>query len=314
MPAGSVGYMTRPVTDDDLEDAILLIESTMTFSLKKVLVVAENRATRERLLKLLHGSDLEISTAMTAQEAYTQVKQDAFDVIVLDLRLRDMSGFDLIDLLHRDPIVSYLPVITYSAEALSQKEQQRLQGLFQRTLTSSSPVHERMSDEVGRVSDEVERVFDEIILFLHQVEAELPEARQKKVRILHDRETVLRGKTILLVDDDMRNLYALTSTLEDHQMNVLMAVNGKEALNVLDEHVHDIHLVMMDMMMPEMDGYEAIRAIREKPDFSRLPIIALTARAMRGDRQKCIEAGANDYLSKPVDIDKLLSLLRVWLY
>jgi CheY-like chemotaxis protein len=237
---------------------------------------------------------------VTAQEAYTQVKQEAFDGIVLDLQLRDMTGFDLIDLFHRDPLVSYLPIITYSADALSQEEQQRLQGLFQRTLASSSSVHER--------------VFDEIILFLHQVEAELPEARQKKVRILHDRETVFREKTILLVDDDMRNLYALTSTLEDHQMNVLMAVNGKEAITMLNDHAYEIHLVMMDMMMPEMDGYEAIRAIREQPDFSRLPIIALTARAMRGDRQKCIEAGANDYLSKPVDIDKLLSLLRVWLY
>lgn len=307
MPGRAVGYMTRPVTDDELEDALLLIESTMTFSLKKLLVVAENQATRERLLESLQGNELEISTVTAAQEAYALVKREVFDCVIVDVGMRNMSGLELIELLHQDALVSYLPIVTYRERELTPEEQHRLQSILQRTLASSSSLHEH-------VADEIERVFDEITLFLHQVEAELPEARQKKVRMLHDRETVFRGKTILLVDDDMRNLYALTSTLEDHRMSVLMAVNGKEALSVLNEHAHDIHLVMMDMMMPEMDGYEAIRAIRQQPGFSRLPIIALTARAMRGDRQKCIEAGANDYLSKPVDVDKLLSLLRVWLY
>ncbi len=300
MLTGSIGFMTRPVTKDELQAAMHLIEDIITFSLNKILLVTDNVHSRADLLKHLHEADLEVSTVTAAQEAYTRVKAEAFDCLIVDIALPNMAGFDLIDFLHQDPLVSYLPIITYRNRELTADEEQRIHIYFEQAHSVKTTVEER--------------VLDEITLFLHQVDAELPEDRQKKLRMLHDRETVFRGKSILLVDDDMRNLYALTSTLEEHQMNVLMAVNGKEALSVLAEHGTAVSLVMMDMMMPEMDGYEAIHAIRRQPEFSRLPIIALTARAMRGDRQKCIEVGANDYLSKPVDMDKLLSLLRVWLY
>jgi CheY-like chemotaxis protein len=198
-----------------------------------------------------------------------------------------------------DPALAQLPVIVYTGKDLSRKEEAQLRKYAESVILK------------GVKSEE--RLLDEVTLFLHSVEHDLPEAQQQKLRMMHNPETVLVNKKILVVDDDMRNIFAVATILEDHGMDVLTAENGKEALIVLQEQA-DINLVLMDIMMPEMDGYETIRQIRQQPKFRKLPIIALTAKAMKGDREKCLEVGANDYLSKPLDTEKLLSLLRVWLY
>jgi tubulin-specific chaperone A len=192
-----------------------------------------------------------------------------------------------------------LPIIVYTGKVLTKEDEMQLKQYAESII-------------IKGVRSE-ERLLDEVTLFLHRIESDLPEVQQQKLRMLHDKEMVLFDKTILMVDDDIRNVFALSSVLEEKGMTTIIAENGKDALELLQDHP-DIDLVLMDIMMPEMDGYEAMKEIRKQPQFSKLPIIALTAKAMKGDRQNCIDAGANDYLSKPVDIDKLISLLRVWLY
>jgi CheY-like chemotaxis protein len=224
---------------------------------------------------------------------------ELFDCLVLDLELADISGFDLLDTIKGDAALSHLPIIVYTGKELTRDEE-----LYLKQYTESIIIKGVKSPE---------RLLDEVTLFLHRVEADLPEAQQRKLRMLHDQEDVLRGRTILMVDDDIRNVFALSNVLEEKGMQVLIAGNGVEALELLETQPA-LDLVLMDIMMPEMDGYEAMQAIRNQAKFSTLPIIALTAKAMKGDRQKCLDAGANDYLSKPVDTSKLLSLLRVWLY
>jgi tubulin-specific chaperone A len=219
--------------------------------------------------------------------------------MVLDLGLADISGFELLETIKTDVIASHLPIIVYTARELTKDEELRLK--------------KHAESIVIKGARSQERLVDEVTLFLHRIEANLPEAQQKKLRMIHDKEEVLNGKTILMVDDDIRNVFALSSILEGQGMSVLVGENGKEALELLEQNP-EIDLVLMDIMMPEMDGYETMERIKNQPRFSKIPIIALTAKAMKGDRQKCIDAGANDYLAKPVDTGKLLSLLRVWLY
>ena len=256
------------------------------------------RATLTELLQGIGG--VEITAADSGEQAYTLLETTVFDGLVLDLGLRDMSGFDLLDAIKADSAISPPPIIVYTGKDLTKEEERRLQSHTASTIIKG-----------GKSS---ERLLDEVTLFLRHVESKLPEQQQPKPRLLHDKDAVFHGKQVLIVDDDMRNVYALANVLDDKGMAVLIAENGKDALEQLRANGDSIDLVLMDIMMPEMDGYEAIRLIREQPAFRRLPIIALTAKAMKGDRQKCIESGANDYLSKPIEIDKLLSLLRVWLY
>jgi CheY-like chemotaxis protein len=219
--------------------------------------------------------------------------------MVLDLKLPDRSGFALLEQVKKDERFRTLPVIVYTGKELTKREETRLRRYAETIVVkdASSP----------------ERLLDETSLFLHRVESRLPAPKRRMLEQLHDAESVFRGKQILVVDDDVRNVFALTSVLESHGMEVLFAENGLEALQVLEENP-DVDLVLMDIMMPELDGYETTRRIREQAAFERLPIIALTAKAMKGDREKSIAAGASDYVPKPVDTDQLVSLMRVWLY
>jgi CheY-like chemotaxis protein len=217
----------------------------------------------------------------------------------MDLRLPDMSGFDLLERMQTDRALSDLPVVVFTGKELTDEEDAQL-----RTMAKSVVLKDVQSPE---------RLFDETALFLHRVVAELPVEKQKLLDHLHGNNEVLRGRKVLVVDDDARNIFALTTVLENHEMEVVTATNGRQAIELIKSST-DLSVVLMDIMMPEMDGYETMRQIRKSPELRTLPILALTAKAMKGDREKCLEAGASDYIAKPVNTEQLLSLLRVWLY
>jgi CheY-like chemotaxis protein len=299
LKTGEIGYLTKPVTFDKLEEVLNTIKARIAKTMKKLLVVEDEDVMRLSIQKLLSRDEVMITAAESGQEAYELLKAEEFDCLILDLGLTDISGFDFLEQIAEDEAIAQLPIIVYTGKELTKDEEVRLK---QHTETI-----------IIKGERSPERLLDEVTLFLHQVHAKLPEMLRKKVRMLHDKEGVLQGKQVLLVDDDMRNVYALLSVLRGKGMDVMVGENGKEALKVLAK-TPNVDLVLMDIMMPELDGYETMRQIREQAQFKDLPIIALTAKAMRGDRRRCIEAGANDYLSKPIDVDKLLSLLRVWLY
>jgi tubulin-specific chaperone A len=220
--------------------------------------------------------------------------------MVLDLGLPDISGFSLLEQIeNNDDIIAKPPIVIYSGKDLSRAEATKLR--------------KHSGSIILKGAESPERLLDETSLFLHQIETSLPQEKQRMIRMAHEKETVLSGKKVLIVDDDMRNIFALSHALKAKEMTVIRAETGQEALDMLDTHP-DIDIVLMDIMMPVMDGYEAMRKIREQEKFWKLPILALTAKAMKDDRKKCIEAGANDYLAKPIDLDKVMSMLRVWLY
>jgi tubulin-specific chaperone A len=299
MKMGAIGYLTKPVSPENLNEAFETIEAAISRDIKKLLVVEDDEITRISICELLNSDDVEIMTVSTGEEAFGLLRAEMFDCMVVDLGLGDMSGFQLLEKIEDDETIVPLPIIVYTGKELTKEEERQLKKHTESVIIKGvrSP----------------ERLLDEVTLFLHQVTARLPEKQQQKLRMLHDKDHMLSEKIILMVDDDMRNLFALSSLLEERGVTVELAENAKDALSRLDREP-TIDLVLMDIMMPEMDGYEAIAHIRKNPQSKQLPIIALTAKAMKGDRQKCIEAGANDYLSKPIDIDKLISLLRVWLY
>jgi CheY-like chemotaxis protein len=218
---------------------------------------------------------------------------------VLDLRLPDMTGFDLLDRIHDEVSLREVPVVVFTGKDLSAEEEARL-----RSMAKSIVLKDVQSPE---------RLLDETALFLHRVLADLPPGKQQMLERLHSTNEVLRGRRVLIVDDDARNIFALSTVLENQEMEILSATNGRQAIDLIKAH-DDLAIVLMDIMMPEMDGYETMREIRRVPAFRNLPILALTAKAMKGDREKCLEAGASDYIAKPVDTDQLLSLLRVWLH
>jgi len=218
---------------------------------------------------------------------------------VLDLRLPDMSGFEVLDKIQAEPGLRDIPVVVFTGKSLAPEEERRL-----RTVAKSIVLKDVQSPE---------RLFDETALFLHRVVTNLPEAKQKMLERLHSSNKILCGRKALVVDDDARNIFALATVLENQEMEVLSATNGRQAIEILQSQP-EISVVLMDIMMPEMDGYQTMREIRKDPQFRALPIMALTAKAMKGDREKCLEAGASDYIAKPVNTDQLLSLLRVWLY
>jgi CheY-like chemotaxis protein len=217
----------------------------------------------------------------------------------LDLGLPDMSGFELLNQIQKDPALRSLPIVVYTGREVTKKEETQLKRMAKTIIIKDvrSP----------------ERLLDETALFLHRVQAKLPEPQRRMLEELHKNDSTLADKKVLVVDDDIRNIFAMTSLLERHSMKVHSAENGKEALELLEQHP-DASAVLMDIMMPEMDGYDTIRQIRKHTKFRSLPILALTAKAMKGDREKCIEAGASDYIAKPVDTEQLLSMLRVWLH
>ncbi len=296
---GAIGYLTKPVKKEDLDDAFDKIENFNKRKVKELLIVEDDKNTRKSIKVLIGGSDVRITEAETGKDAVKKIKSQKFDCIVLDLGLPDMAGEDLLEKLKKDKNIELPPVIVYTGKELTKIENDNLM---------------RFTDSIiikGVKSEE--RLLDETALFLHRVVSDMPEQKQKIISNLYNKDLIFENKKILIVDDDMRNVFALTKVLEERGMNVLKAENGKMALDIVNKE-NDIDLILMDIMMPVMDGYETIRKIREQNKFIDLPIIALTAKAMKQDREKCISAGANDYLSKPIVVEKLLSLMRVWLY
>jgi HAMP domain-containing protein/CheY-like chemotaxis protein/signal transduction histidine kinase len=296
---GAFNHVQKPVTHEDLGKAFDGIREFADRRIRKLLVVEDDDVQRMSVVELIGNGDVHTTAVATGEEALTALKDERFDCMVLDLRLPDMSGFDLIEKLQTDLGRYDLPIIIYTGKELTRKEELHLKKVADAIIVkeASSP----------------ERLLAETALFLHRVEADLPEPKRRMLAKFHRTDPVLAGRKVLVVDDDVRNIFALTSALEAHNMNVVHAENGQEGIDILKANA-DIEAVLMDIMMPEMDGYEAITAIREMDEFKQLPIIALTAKAMKADRDHCLAVGASDYISKPLDIDQLLSLLRVWLY
>jgi CheY-like chemotaxis protein len=296
---GAFSFVTKPATTEGIETALARIKEYAQPRRKRLLVVEDDAAERMSITELLGSDDIEIVTAATGGEALTALREASCDCVVLDLRLPDMSGFDLLRQISNDPALADVPVVVFTGRELSAEEDAQL--------------HTMARSIVVKGVESPERLLDETALFLHRVVTDLPAEKQRMLERLNSSDDDLVGRTALLVDDDARNIFALSSVLERRGMRVLTATTGKEAVGFV-ESTPDLAIVLMDIMMPEMDGYQTMEAIRQKPEFRRLPIIALTAKAMKGDREKCLEAGASDYLAKPVNTEQLLSALRMWLH
>ena len=300
---GAVGYALKPVQREHLVQAFRSLEAKLSQDLHRVLVVEDDERQRASIEHLLAADDVAIMAAPNAAAALDALKAMTFDCMVLDLNLPDLSGYELLERMAAQEGVAFPPVIVYTGRALTSEEEQQL-----RRFSRSIIIKDARSPE---------RLLDEVTLFLHKVEAELPPDRQSMLRKARDRDAVLEERRILIVEDDVRNIFALSRVLEPRGARVHIARNGREALEVLDRcgpsQAGAIDLVLMDIMMPEMDGLTAIREIRKRPEWRKLPVIALTAKAMSDDREKCLEAGASDYIAKPLDVDRLLSLVRVWM-
>jgi HAMP domain-containing protein/signal transduction histidine kinase/DNA-binding response OmpR family regulator len=296
---GAFSFATKPTTTEGLEATLTKIKEFSSMRRKRLLVVEDNPAEQMSIKELLGYDDIDVSVASTGAEALVLVREQQFDCAVLDMRLPDMTGFEVLEQLRDTPSLSDLPVVVFTGKELTPEEDARL-----RTLARSVVLKDVESPE---------RLLDETALFLHRVVADLPPSKQKMLDRLHRSDEALVGKKVLVVDDDVRNIFALSSVLERRGMSVLTASTGREAIATL-ESTPDLAIVLMDIMMPEMDGYETMQNIRQNTGFRRLPIIALTAKAMKGDREKCLEAGASEYLAKPVNTEQLLAALRMWLH
>jgi len=296
---GAIDFMTKPATKDNLSEALKTLHEFVDRPVKRLLVVEDDSASQQSIVELIGNGDVQTTVVGSGEEALAALQQGAFDCMVLDLGLPDMTGFQLITRVRSEIGLRKLPTIVYTGKQLSKREEAEL-----RRLAESVVIKDARSPE---------RLLDETALFLHRVTRNLPEGKRKMLEQLHRTDPVLTGRKVLIVDDDVRNIFALTTFLERSEMQVLFAESGRDGITALQD-TPDIDVVLMDVMMPEMDGYETMRSIRENNRFRSLPIIAVTAKAMKGDREKCIEAGASDYIAKPVDMDQLLSLLRVWLY
>jgi CheY-like chemotaxis protein len=296
---GAFSYLVKPATTEDLEYAFDRIKTYVQPHKRRLLVIEDNDIERQGIVELLAHDDIEVNAVSTGSEALQLLGERTYDCCVADLRLPDMSGFDLLAKIQVAPELRDLPVVVFTGKDLSGEEETRL-----KAVAKSIVVKDVQSPE---------RLFDETALFLHRVVSDLPVGKRQMLERLHGSNEVLRGKKVLVVDDDARNIFALTTVLENQEMEVVSATNGRQAIELI-ERTADLSVVLMDIMMPEMDGYETMREIRNDPQFRTLPILALTAKAMKGDREKCLQAGASDYIAKPVNTDQLLSLLRVWLY
>ena len=296
---GAFSYLLKEPTTAGLEAAFQRLKDFTAPRTKRLLVVEDNEIERGAVVELLGYDDIDIATAGSGDSALAAMRKQPFDCVVLDLRLPDMTGFELLEQMRADPQLASVPVVVFTGKDLSADEQGRL------TAMAKSIVLKDVRSP--------ERLLDETALFLHRIVTELPPDKQAMLERLHNSSQVLHGRRVLVVDDDARNIFALTSVLENHEVEVVSATNGRQAIDMLKASP-DIEMVLMDIMMPEMDGYETMREIRKDAAFRTLPILALTAKAMKGDREKCLEAGASDYISKPVNTDQLLSLMRVWLF
>jgi CheY-like chemotaxis protein/signal transduction histidine kinase/CHASE3 domain sensor protein len=300
---GAIGYALKPAKREELIEALRRLEAKFSQSVRRVLIVEDDARQRESVRQLLSNSEVEITAVASAGEALAHLKGTTFDCMVVDLNLPDLSGYDLLEKMSQQEDVAFPPVIIYTGRALDREEEQRL-----RRYSKSIIIKDARSPE---------RLLDEVTLFLHQVEAKLPPEHQQMLKAARHRESTLEGRRVLIVEDDVRNVFALSSVLEPKGITVIIARNGREALEVLarssQEAAARIDLVLMDIMMPEMDGLTAMREIRKRGEWKSLPIIALTAKAMADDHEKSLAAGANDYIAKPLDVEKLLSLVRVWM-
>jgi HAMP domain-containing protein/signal transduction histidine kinase/CheY-like chemotaxis protein len=308
LSAGAIAYLEKPVSPDDLGQALHRIVQFIERSVRRVLVVEDDERELNSIMELVGGNGsggvdgheaIEVVGVGSSEEAQAALEAQRFDCMVLDLKLPKTSGFGLLEQVKADERFRDMPVIVYTGKELTRREETRLQKYAETIIVKDvrSP----------------ERLLDETALFLHRVESHLPAEKRRMIEQLHTADAVFQGKRILIVDDDVRNIFALTSAFEGLGMDVLFAENGREGIETLDANP-DIDLVLMDVMMPELDGYETMRAVRADERFARLPIVALTAKAMKGDREQSVAAGASDYITKPVDIEQLLSLMRVWLY
>ncbi|HSW17555.1 MAG TPA: HAMP domain-containing protein, partial [Ramlibacter sp.] len=296
---GAFAYLLKEPTTTNLEASLDRLKAFAGARTRRLLVIEDNEIERKAVVELLGHRDIEIVSVSSGGEALGALRERPFDCVVLDLRLPDMSGFELLEQLQREPDLAEVPVVVFTGKDLSLDEQHRLNAMAKSIVLKDvrSP----------------ERLLDETALFLHRVVTELPADKQAMLERLHNSSEVLRGRQVLVVDDDARNIFALTSVLENHEVDVLSATNGRQAIEII-QRTPELAMVLMDIMMPEMDGYETMREIRKDPAFRMLPILALTAKAMKGDREKCLDAGASDYISKPVNTNQLLSLMRVWLF
>ncbi|MFN2399594.1 MAG: HAMP domain-containing protein [Gemmatimonadaceae bacterium] len=299
LKAGAIAYLEKPVSKEVLEDAFGRISSFISSEPKKLLIVEDDATQRDSMEELIGHDDVEITSVGSAEAAIEALATGHFDCMVLDLGLHDMSGFELLEKVKSDDQIRELPIIIYTGKDLTSAEETRLKKYAETIILKDVKSPERLLDETA--------------LFLHRVEAKLPEQKRNILERLHNSDVIIAGKKVLIVDDDVRNIFALTSLLEGHGMEVRFAENGRDALEALKKDPA-VDLVLMDVMMPEMDGYQTTAAIRAMPQFKTLPVIALTAKAMKGDREKTLAAGASDYVTKPLDTEQLLSLVRVWLY
>ena len=296
---GAFAFIAKPTTPAGIADALARIKEFAKPRRKRLLVVEDNQAEQMSICELLGHDDIEIVTAGTGVEALSTLRQRPCDCVVLDLRLPDMSGFEVLERMRGDANLAEIPVVVFTGRELSAEEDAQL--------------HTMARSIVVKGVESPERLLDETALFLHRVITDLPSEKQRMLERLNGSDEDLIGRKVLLVDDDSRNIFALSSVLERRGMRVLTSTTGSEAIELV-ESTPELAIVLMDIMMPEMDGYRTIERIRKSPAYRRLPIIALTAKAMKGDREKCLEAGASDYLAKPVNTEQLLSSLRMWLH
>ncbi|WP_313456617.1 response regulator [Pseudomonas sp.] len=298
MHMGAVGYAVKPTSREQLKEVFARLESKLTQKLKHILLVEDDDLQRESIARLIGDDDIEITAVALAQDALALLRENIYDCMIIDLKLPDMLGNELLKRMTAEDIRAFPPVIVYTGRNLTREEETDL-------LKYSRSI-------IIKGARSPERLLDEVTLFLHKVESQLSHERQRMLKTARSRDKVFEGRKILLVDDDVRNIFALTSALEHKGAIVEIGRNGREAIERLEQH-EDIDLVLMDVMMPEMDGFEATRLIRQQPRWRKLPIIAVTAKAMKDDQHRCLQAGANDYLAKPIDLDRLFSLIRVWL-
>lgn len=298
MHMGAVGYAVKPTTREELKDVFARLEAKLTQKVKRILLVEDDDLQRDSIARLIGDEDIEITAVGLAQDALDLLRNNIYDCMIIDLKLPDMLGNELLKRMSTEDICSFPPVIVYTGRNLTRDEEAELRR-YSRSI-------------IIKGARSPERLLDEVTLFLHKVESQLSHERQKMLKTARSRDKVFEGRKILLVDDDVRNIFALTSALEHKGAIVVIGRNGREAIERLNE-VDDIDLVLMDVMMPEMDGYEATVEIRKNPRWRKLPIIAVTAKAMKDDQERCLQAGSNDYLAKPIDLDRLFSLIRVWL-
>jgi CheY-like chemotaxis protein len=296
---GAFNYLIKPATTDELKKAFDRVLDYAQSRHRRLLVVEDNEIERQSIVELLDNAGVEIATAASGAEAWDALHARRFDCIVLDLRLPDISGFELLERIRHDSALRDLPIVVFTGKDLTEEDEIRLIQMAESVVLKGVQSPERLLDETA--------------LFLHLLASELPPNKREMLERLRQSDEALRGRKVLVVDDDVRNIFALTSLLEQHGMQVVSAETGTEAILLLN-HEDDIDAVLMDIMMPEMDGYETMRKIRGNSRHRLLPILALTAKAMKGDREKCLEAGASDYIAKPVNTDELLALLRIWLF